>query len=813
MTDRDPSQAPGWPGTAPRWTSSAKSGVGTALGINGPVWFTISHGILNEVYYPRLDQACIRDLGLLVTGGDGFFSEEKRHAHHETVPFAEGVPAFRITSTCDQRRYRIEKEVLSDPRREVVLQRVRFTALAGTVADYRLFAILAPHLGNHGAGNTAWVGEVNGVPMLFAERAGTALALACSVPWTQRSAGFVGVSDGWQDLSRRRHGLLEWTYTRAAHGNVALTGGIDLVAGGGEFVLALGFGRTHREAAHRAAASLWDGFDRASADYCQAWESWQQGLRPPPVQAAGPGSRDLYRRSMAVLRTHESARFPGGIIASLSLPWGMAQGDGDLGGYHLVWPRDLVESAGGLLAGGALDDVNRVLRYLAVTQAADGHWPQNMWLDGTPFWNGIQMDETGLPILLVDLAYREGAINETELALLWPTVRRAAGYVARNGPVTPQDRWEEDPGYSPFTLAVEVSALVCAAHLAQRYEPALVDYLLELADAWNASIERWTYVTGTDLARATGVDGYYVRIASPDDADAASPAGDLIPIRNRPPGEAREPAAQVLSPDALALVRFGLRAADDPRIVNTIKVIDAQLRVNTPNGPLWHRYSGDGYGEHADGTPFDGTGIGRLWPLLTGERAHCDLAAGRLQEASALRDTLVRCANAGGLLPEQVWDAPDLPEKELIFGRPSGAAMPLAWAHAEYVKLCRSLADGQVFDMPPQAARRYGMAPRTSPHSIWRFSHRCRTIPAGQVLRIEVRAPATIHWSADGWRTTTDSATRDTGLGLHVVDLATAALPAGTRIDFTFHWPHAGRWEGRDFSVTITAPAPPDGRH
>ena len=797
------SHAPGWPGIEARWTSSAKSGVGTSLHPGGRVWFTLSHGILNEVYYPRNDQACIRDLGLIVTGSGGFLSEEKRHTRTGIAPIADGVPAFRLVNTCAQGRYRIEKEVVADPVREVVLQRIRFTPLQGGLGDYGLFALLAPHLGNAGAGNTGWVGEVKGRGMLFAERDGMALALACSAPWARRSAGFVGVSDGWCDLNL--HQRLAWEYDRAENGNVALTGEIDLVASGGRFVLALGFGRTFSEAAHRAAMSLWD-FDQAASAYRSGWEAWQATLLP--LGRALPAARDLYRTSAAVLRTHESSHIPGGIIASLSIPWGFSKGDGDLGGYHLVWPRDLVESAGGLLAAGAREEGLRVLRYLAVTQEADGHWPQNMWLDGTPYWNGVQMDETGFPILLVELAARIGALEAADLERLWPMVRRAAGYLFRNGPVTPQDRWEEDPGYSPFTLAVEVAALLCAADLADRFEPALAPYLRETADVWNAGIERWTYVTDTELARSVGVAGYYVRIAPPDTAEAASPANGFVPIKNRPPGQGCAAAAHMISPDALALVRFGLRAADDPRILDTVKALDALLKTDTPAGPCWRRYNGDGYGEHQDGSPFDGTGTGRPWPLLTAERAHYELAAGRPGQAEALMAAVSRFASEGGLLPEQVWDAADLPERELFLGRPSGSAMPLVWAHAEYVKLCRSLADGRVFDLPPQAPERYQVRKTGPPHGVWRFNHRCAALAAGLRLRLEVPAPAIVHWSPDGWRTVLDTPTRDTGLGLHAAELDPQA---GEPVVFTFFWPEADRWEGRDFQVTVVPPTLHDG--
>jgi glucoamylase len=579
-----------------------------------------------------------------------------------------------------------------------------------------------------------------------------------------------------------------------------------LRASDGSSVLALGFGRNPSEAAQRARASLLDGFQAALSRYVQAWQDWQEGLRPRDVEGAEESGQKLSSLSATVLRVHEAKRFPGGLIASLSIPWGFAKGDDDLGGYHLVWPRDLVETAGGLLAAGATEDAHRVLHYLETTQEADGHWPQNMWLDGRAYWSGIQMDETAFPILLVDLARREEALGPDDLSRLWPMVRRAAGFLVRNGPVTPQDRWEEDPGYSPFTLAVEIAALLVAADLAdQSDEPDVADYLRETADAWNASVERWTYVAGSDLARTVGVDGYYVRIAPPDVAEAASPTDGFVPIKNRPPADMNRPVTHIVSPDALALVRFGLRAADDPRIVSTVKVIDALLKVDTPSGPAWHRYNDDGYGEHEDGSPFDGTGIGRAWPLLTGERAHYELAAGRRKEALRLLHALESFANEGGMIPEQVWDAEDIPERELYCGRPSGSAMPLVWAHAEYVKLRRSLGDGVVFDMPAQTVQRYLKQQTGSTLAIWRFNHKCQTMPTGKMLRVEVLDAAVVHWTVDGWQTSHDAETQDTGLGIHVTDLPTDDLPAGTGLAFSLYWPAEHRWEGMDFEVRIEA--------
>lgn len=792
--------APGWPGIPPRWTSSAKAGVGTALNLHSRVWFTLSHGILNEVYYPRVDQACTRDLGFIVTDGQGFFSEEKRHCTFQNVPLEPGIPVFRLTNTEIHGRYEIEKEVLTDPYRNVVLQKVRFVPLQGKLQDYRLYALLAPHLANCGYGNTGWTGEYKGVPMLFAERNGCALAFACSASWRKRSVGFVGFSDGWQDLSQHHQMTLE--YTRAENGNIALTGEVDLDACGSEFVLALGFGAIWTEAGQQVRSSLNESYDDLCQQYVRHWRDWQKHLLPLD-QPERKG--DLYRASVGVLRVHESKDFLGGVIASLSIPWGFNKGDEDMGGYHLVWPRDLVETALAFLAAGATSDALRVLRYLESTQEADGHWAQNLWLDGRPYWNGLQMDETSFPILLVDALWREAGDVLGDLRRWWTMVYRAVAFIVRNGPVTQQDRWEEDAGYSPFTLAAEIAALLAAADLADRIgECDCAQYLRETADTWNDSIERWVYAKDSDLARQIGVEGYYVRIAPPDSDGAASPLEGFVPIKNRPAGHSEEPAVHVVSPDSLALVRFGLRAPDDPRILNTIRVIDSLLRVKLPQGYCWYRYTDDGYGEHEDGSPFDGTGIGRPWPLLAGERAHYELAAGHRECAEELLRVIEESTQAPSrLIPEQVWDESDIPAKELFTGRPSGSACPLVWAHSEYIKLRRSLRDGKIFDQPSQTVERYLVRKQTSGYFGWRYNNKCRRMPAGKKLRIELTAPALVHWSFDAWSTTSDSPTRDTGLGLHVVDLPTDKLVSRDYVVFTFYWLDQQRWEGVNFQVVV----------
>ncbi len=532
------------------------------------------------------------------------------------------------------------------------------------------------------------------------------------------------------------------------------------------------------------------------------WKNWQNTL----LNLDDPKrEHNLYRASTAVLRTHESKDFLGGIIASLSIPWGFNKGDEDLGGYHLIWPRDLVETAGALLAAGAVADAVRVLRYLEVTQEAAGNWAQNLWLDGRPYWSGIQMDETAFPILLLDLLRRQAPKDLGDLQRWWPMVRNAAGFILRNGPVTQQDRWEEDAGYSPFTLAAEISALLAAADIAElagRNDAASI--MRDTADAWNDNIDRWIYARGGDLAQQLGVEGYYVRISPPDSGGAASPTQGFVPIKNRPPGQDHEIASHIVSPDALALVRFGLRAPDDPRILNTLRVIDALLAVELPQGPCWYRYNGDGYGEHKDGSPFDGSGIGRPWPLLTGERAHYALAAGHPDEAKALL-TVIELSTIGESrsIPEQVWDAADIPGLELFRGKPSGSACPLVWAHSEYIKLLRSIRDGKIFDQPPQTVQRYLVEKRQRTIFGWRMNNKTRTIPRGKTLRIVLISPATVHWSIDGWKTAQDTTTRDSGLGIHTLDLPTASLPVGGQAVFTFFWGKENQWEGTDYTVTV----------
>jgi len=790
-------QAPGAPGLPARWAPGPKDGVGTAMSDQSNVWFTIGHGILNEVFYPQVDTPSTSGLGLIVTADDDYFSEEALNVDSIAEWEKGGIPAFSLTNTSHDGRYVIRKQIVSDPDRPVVLQRIQFEP--GHDSVHHLYAFLTPHLGGMGDNNTAWIVERNGRYLLLAERDSCVVALASSAPFLKCSAGFVGRSDGRLDL--KSHKCMTEEYDRASNGNTALTAEID--CSGQEFVLALGFGETSNEAIGNALDSLSIPFRTIFDKYVEGWHRWinSSGARLPQSASA------LAYKSLTTLKVHESKNPGGGLVAGLATPWGSDRGDDDKIGYHVIWTRDMVEAAGSLLAIGASEGIHRYLRFLKNVQQDDGHWPQNMWTDGTPFWNGIQMDETALPILLVNLARREGEIKDSELQEYWPMVRAAASYLLRNGPVTPEDRWEEDPGYTPFTLAAEIAGLLAAADMAEVVgEPLIVaEYMRDVADTWYFQIDSWLYAKDTDWSKQLGVRGYYQRIASVAKGHVGR-FEETVQVKNVRPGESSLKAEHLISPDALALVRFGLRDADDPRMLDTVKAIDELLKIETPCGTTWHRYNNDGYGEHSDGTAFDGIGIGRGWPLLTGERAHYELALGNSANAEKLKSDMERFAGNGGLLPEQVWDSDPIPAHNLTLGRPTGSAMPLAWAHGEYLKLLRSLADQHIFDCPPQTIKRYLKDGTVSKIKSWRFNHKIHAIRNDKTLRIETLAAATVHWTVDGWNTTHDAPTHDTSLGVYFVDIGAEQLAVGAKIMFTFYWHHSDVWEKTDFTISVSRP-------
>jgi glucoamylase len=758
----------GAPGIAPTWSSSDKDYVSTALG-GSRLWVTVGHGIINEIYWPSTGQPQIRDFGFYLVGG-GRWIDLKRVREYTLSTPGPYLPALTITHHGDD--YELALEVLPAPQRDVLLVRFKI------IGPYRLVVIVAPHLGSTGRHNSAWLERGYG----YARHGDFCMCLAADAPLGKLSCGYVGASDGWQDLDR--HGQLTYGFTSAENGSVALTAELADDAG----ILALGFAGSAYGAFTRARTALAASFAALRAEFLQDWNDWGAQLQlPRPDDILG----DAGLLSAAVLKIHEDRAYPGAVVASLSVPWGNSTDN--LGGYHLVWPRDATLTAFALLAAHQMIDARHMLAHLTASQRRDGRWPQNYFPSGEPFWVGVQLDEAAFPVLL---AAKLREIGEAELPGTRNMVRAAVGFIARTGPSSPQDRWEENPGVSPFTLAAAVSALVAAV-------PWLADderqYALSLADDWNERLEFWCYVCDTQLSHSIGVKGYYVRLGS---AERCGALAGQVQLRNRE-GESIV-ASALVSMDFSYLVRLGLRSAHDPRVQDTIKVVDQVLKVMTPSGAVYHRYNEDGYGEYPDGRPFDGNGVGRGWPLLVGERGHLAMQSGE-DPISYLR-TMWRCSSIGGLLPEQVWDSAPIAALGLEPGRPSGSAMPLLWSHAEFLKLLIAREDRRPIELLQAVEQRYRVSgdqydARQAAAWHWRTEVPVLQHEIGRALLIEDRSAFTLHFGFDGWQRVEERAASAQPFGLWAVRLSAAELAGAAELNFTRRYQQG--WEGTDNRVSL----------
>ena len=789
-TVRGERRAFGAPGIEPRWTYANKDGIGTAYSAPSRMWFTLLDGIVTEVYCPTVDRAQIRDLQLLITDGETFMHEERLNMHTVTEALARHALGYRVLNTDPDGRYSIEKTIITDPHYPSLLQRVRISADESLRDKLKAYVLCAPHLDVGGWNNNASVLRLEAHQVLAAEKSGTWLLLDATRPFVKLSVGYVGRSDGWTDLADNFK--LDWEFDRADDGNVALIGEIDKPLE--EFVVALTLANSLHNALTTLNGSLFTPFPEHEERFLEQWSRPIKHMLP--LESASHDGGKLYSSSFSLLLAHEDKAYPGAVIASMSIPWGGAKSDEDRGGYHLVWTRDLVNSVTGLLAAGNIETARRALIYLATSQRDDGGFPQNMWINGDPYWTGIQLDEVAFPIMLARRMMREGALRTVDP---YPMVLRAVGYLMMHGPITDEERWEEASGYSPSTLANNIAGLICAAAFAREHgDEATAIFIEEYADFLEQHIEAWTVTTQGTLV--PGIPRHYIRIlpiAIGDSTPIEDPNQGWLTLANVPPGEQyRFPAKEIVDGGFLELVRYGIRRPDDATIADSVKVIDDILKVETPLGPCWHRYNHDGYGERADGGPYITYGIGRAWPLLTGERAHYELAAGR--DVSLYVRTLERFASQTGLLSEQVWDEASRPEVKMFAGYPTGSARPLMWAHAEYIKLLRSVREGEVFDIVPEAAARYWGSRPSKKIEIWKPNRQVARIPHDATLRIQTSRPFILHWTEDAWMSRSDTASSGTRVGAHYTDLK---IKANTVLRFTFLWADTQQWEGRDYSV------------
>lgn len=826
--------APGAPGIEPRWTSSAKDGIGTAYSTSSRVWFTLSHGILNEIYFPHVDSPNTRDMQFLISDGETFFHEEKRDLRHDCERPESDALLYRLTNSDPGGRYRIVKEIVGQPHSAVVLQRVRVEIIDPSLhGKLRLYALLAPHIHNTGWNNSAQILDTAGQQLLHAQRDHVHLVMGCSTNFTKRSVGYVGRSDGWTDLKDNL--LMDWQYTTAKNGNVALTGEIDL-SRGLEFTIGISLGYSCQSAGACLLQSFVEPFHVQRQKFIDQWKRTQS---ISATFSQDSSTAQLVRLSQQILLAHEDKTFAGATVASLSIPWGDTKDDSESGGYHLVWARDMVQTTTAVLACGDTDLPLRALVWLASVQSEDGGMPQNSRIDGTPYWHSCQLDEVASPVILAwrlansgccrersscalrvvdkldtsaagesaDARYEAGAVDRTTaLQEFDPTllIERAMRYLITQGPITAQERWEENSGYSPSTLAHVIAAVACAADLAHaRGDAMTANFFWEYADWLVASLESWTVTNCGELV--PGLATHYVRItpAHPQPgAVSADPNTSQIQIAN---GGGVHPTRNVVDAGFLQLVRLGIKAADDPIIVDSIAVVDVVLKRELPQGPAWRRYNHDAYGQYPDGRAFDGSGQGRCWPLLTGERGHYEVAAGR--DATPYIKAMEGFASSGGLLAEQLWDAPDLPQQSMYLGKPAGSAMPLCWAHAEYISLVRSVRDGVCFDRIDPIYQRYVVRKQSSRIEVWTLAHQPAQVAHGKKLRIICEAAGSVHWSFDGWAHRQEAVLQPVALGLCMVDLPIESLDPASVVVFTLDQQSANPAQPQQFQVEVVARA------
>ncbi len=780
----------GAPGDDPRWTHANKEGIGTSYSPGGRVWFTVWHGTLTEVYYPTVDRPQMRDLEFLFADGNGLFLEEKRDFDYQVERISPSQ-GYRITSHDRKGRFSFTKEIIAEPTRPCVLIRTEFQGNGQFLRHLKTYVLCAPHLEVGGQGNNAFVVEASGRELLVGQKESRWLVLGTSCGFSRLSCGYVGQSDGYTDLVKNHRMAFE--FDEAKNGNIALTGELDL-SKTREFTLGVAFGDTLSGAVSALFQSLGAAYKEQRQIFVTEWDAAAKD-RKALEQASGDNGR-LFHSSYNLLLAHEDKLFQGAFVASLTIPWGEARDDQfGRGGYHLVWTRDMVETAMGLLAAGNTNAPLRALIYLTARQEEDGSFPQNFWVDGVAFWKGMQLDEVAFPVLLAWRLHQFRLLAEFSPRVM---VTRAVGFLLHSGPVTGEERWEEASGYSPSTLAVIISAFICAASFARvDQENEAAAFLESYADFLRSHLEEWTVTTEGSLAPGA----YFVRLNPAKPGQAADPesvnTAELM-LTSQPPGSPQSyPAREIVDAGFLQLVRYGILSVDDPLVVESLRAVDAVLKSDMPAGPCWRRYNHDGYGQQPGGGPYVHWGQGRPWPLLTGERGHYELAAGH--DCRPLLHAMEQFSNGTCLLPEQIWDEADMPEKDLKCGGPTGSATPLLWAHSEYLRLLRSCYDRKVFDLIPEVVARYQERKTQSKVEFWLPKHPIRRAKPDCTLRICAPEPFRLRWSTDEWKTWQDSQSRATGIGGEYFDLAPGAFKP--QVEFTFFWTARGQWEGQNHLV------------
>ena len=669
-------RAIGAPGAAPTWTPADKQAFGTSATRESRVWFTLREREMTEVYFPDLGTPSLRSLEFVVARPGPEMAVDRETAHATgVVERLEGLN-FRQTVTGPESRWRLTKTYTTDPFRSTVLVHVRFESLTGE--PYRLHVLLDPQLSNDGRDDRSRT--ISGA--LVASDRRMASALAASPAFTATSSGYASTSDPWSDL--RDDGSLDAEADARQRGNVrqAATTTLDGVQQQ-EATLALGFGASQVTARRAAADALAAGFAPLAAENAAGWARHRATLKPAPAAAAPVLA--AYETSLLMLAAHSDKANPGAAIASPSMPWAWGRERRSFL-YHLVRPRDLYEIATAEIAAGATAAAAGRLDFLLRARDRDGGLPSYLDVRGRSRSSAYHMDDQALPIVLAWQLQRFDASS-------WRALRRTAEYIVRHGPKTELDRWGRHTGYSPAAIAAQIAGLVCAADIARRNGAEADAARYErVAGGWAGAVERWT---ATSNGRYSA-DPYYLLLTM----DRRPSRGTRYDV-----GARRVDQRTVVDPSFLELVRLGVKRFDDPTVLNTLAVVDSRLRRTTPNGAFWHRFSFDDYGERADGGAWGtrGSTFGRLWPVLAGERGEYELLSGR--PADTYLKSIADAGNGGGMIPEQVWDG--RPPTQFPAGEGTSSATPLAWSHAQLVRLAWSIEAGAPVEQPSIVACRY----------------------------------------------------------------------------------------------------------
>jgi glucoamylase len=733
------------PGALSHFDLARKDCLGTARNTTSKIWYTVAGGVLSDVYAPTIDTTNVETMQYIVTDGSSFTDLQTRDMTYTVSADPTGM-ICTVTSTAKSGKYRLTTTYLTDPARASVVVRTNFTPLRGAASKYQLYVRLDATVGGNGGGGDAVKGNggadnavidtTTGSPVPVSYDTVTAtnaanrdyavptyLALRANPPFSKASSGFVGQpSDGLTQLDAS-HTLAD--NSAASHGNVEQTAAVSPDKQG-DVTLALGFGTTQSAAVATAGATVGTPFGQLNRDYGSGWRNYDAGLRHPSDSLPGLSKSQQaaavseYYVSANAVKASEDKTFPGAIVASMASPWGQAVSAGDpantyFGSYREVFSRDLYEAWTALLTDGDLATAQAATRFLLERQQlADGSLPRNSLVNGKPAPDtfNIQLDEVAYPILMT---LQSGLGGD---AGLWPHVRDAANYLIAHGPASGPERWEEQSGYSPSTIAAEIAGLVAAATIAQqRGDPVDARVWFASADQYQRSIKGWSVTTNGPLSNQP----YFIRLSKNGDPNEAVTynVGNGGPTLDQ---------RSVIDAGFLELVRLGELSATDPDVLNSLPVVDATIKKNTPSGPGWLRYNGDGYGDchvasgncDVEGAPWapSDKGTGHVWPVLSAERGEQALATGSPAFAGQLLAAIDAMSSGVGLVPEQDWDVPNVAASPFgtdpttasigfVNGKPAGSAAPLTWGAASQVRLTADLTAGRAIERPAQTVDRY----------------------------------------------------------------------------------------------------------